>query len=171
MRSESSILRTLVCGLFSLGLVLVSSGWGPALSRMLSHRPSWSVCGQALCDCRPIDVDDAGDDCPLCAAGLPMPGDGPDGSPAGGPCGTPDRSRIDPGRVALRATGNERVLTDLGVAGDSLLTFLFLLGRSGGPGSAGPGDAARPVIEVATRPASRDGEVPTPPPRAAPTLG
>lgn len=141
------------CALFSLGLILVSSGWAPAISRMMSHRPVWSVCGQALCDCRPLEMPE---DCPLCALGLT----GQSGCSG-------EEPRIDPGRVALRQSGSERFVMHLGSAAESLMAGLFLLGGSlAGDAAAVDTRVACPAPEGWASPRSRWLEIPTPPPRA-----
>lgn len=140
------------CALFSLGLILVSSGWAPAISRMLSHRPVWSVCGQALCDCRPLEMPE---DCPLCVLGLT----GQSGCSG-------DEPRIDPGRVALRQSGGERFVMHLGTAAESLMAGLFLLGGSASDASFIDSGVASAAPEACASPGSRWLEIPTPPPRA-----
>ena len=152
MRPESTILRTLACGLFSLGLILVSSGWAPPISRMMSHRPVWSVCGQSLCDCRPVEMPA---DCPLCAPGVPEEPQC-DGS----------EPRIDPGRVALRRTGGERVMMHLGSAAESLMAGLFLLGLGVMPEPAAHNPGVRVTLSGWTLPPAGSIDIPTPPPRA-----
>ena len=152
MQSESTILRTLACALFSLGLILVSSGWAPALSRMMSHRPVWSVCGQSLCDCRPVEMPA---DCPLCALGLTGESQCSDTEP-----------RVDPGRVALRRSGGELVMMHLGSAAESLLAGLFLLGLGVMPEPAALNAGVRPTLSGWTLPSTGSIDIPTPPPRA-----
>lgn len=142
--------------LFSAGFVLAGSGWGPALARMFDTRPSWSVCGQALCDCRPVDVPD---DCPLCASGEAMPGE-PARSCSKG------TSRVDPARLLIRRTNSEAAMTRLDSAGQVLLVGCFLIGLRAVDDAAVCKPAAMMSLGSWTLPASMGGKVPTPPPRA-----
>ncbi|MFK7882738.1 MAG: hypothetical protein AB8F26_00965 [Phycisphaerales bacterium] len=141
--------------LFCAGFVLVGSNWGPALSRMLDAGPSWSVCGQAMCDCRPVD---SPDDCPLCLAGISMPGEPAPGCSKG-------LQKVDPTRLLIRRTNSEAALTRLDSAGQVLLVGCFLIGLRAVDGPAAAEPSAMVTLRSWTLPASMAGEVPTPPPR------
>jgi hypothetical protein len=136
--------------LLAIGLVLISSGWGPALTRMLQSRPEWSVCGQSLCDCRPVPVDP---DCPLCLAG----------DPGGAGC---EGVGIDADRIPLAPAPDSVWMARLGEAGEGLLIALTLL--VGVPADR-PHAPARGLLMPAdgwSLPESGHPLVPTPPPRA-----
>lgn len=135
-----------------MGLALVSSGWGPAVSRMLSSRPSWSVCGQSLCRCVPLDLQPT---CPLCVLGE-SGGEGCRGS----------EPRIDPARIALVHTRAELVMLRLDVASESLLMGLFLCGRPASDDDAARLARARMTLHAWAMPACGPLDAPTPPPRA-----
>ncbi|MFK7883974.1 MAG: hypothetical protein AB8F26_07315 [Phycisphaerales bacterium] len=155
MRHSGDHARLLAVWLFSAGFVLVGSGWGPALARMMNDGPSWSVCGKAMCDCRPVD---SPDDCPLCLAGISMPGEPAPGCSKGLP-------KVDPTRLLIRRTNSEAALTRLDSAGQVLIVGCFLIGLRAVDGSAAIVPSAMLVTCSWTLPASMAGEVPTPPPR------
>lgn len=150
MRQHISTPHAAATWLFCLGLALVSSGWGPVLSRVMERRPSWSVCGQAMCMCQPADVPDAEPACPLCEVAAPSHA---------------TRPAIDPGRIALRHSGNEPAMSRLDAAAESFLIGLFLVG-------ARPADDARALararlaLSAWSLPASLHPDAPVPPPRA-----
>ncbi|MEM9373853.1 MAG: hypothetical protein AAGA55_09430 [Planctomycetota bacterium] len=143
----------LAAWLFSAGFVLVSSGWGPALSRLLSGGPNWSVCGQALCDCRPVDMPD---DCPLCLT---------EETNTGQTC-SKDRHRVDPTRLLIRRSNSESAMTRLDSASQTMLVGCFLIGlRSSAGDTYADVHAGIAPFDVAI-PRSTQRDVPTPPPRA-----
>lgn len=148
--------RLFCAWLFAAGFVLVSSGWGPAFSRMLGGGPSWSVCGQALCECLPVELPD---DCPLCAIGEAMPGQTQQ------TC-SKDQPRVDPARLLIRRTNTESAMTRLDSASQTMLVGCFLIGlrTSAGVTNADVHAGIAP-FDVAT-PRSTQRDVPTPPPRA-----
>ncbi len=148
-------LRLLCVWLFSAGFVLVGSNWGPALARVLERGPSWSVCGLALCECRPVDMPD---DCPLCAAGEAMPCE------PGRVCseGTP---RVDPTRLLIRRTNSEAAMTRLDAAGRVLLIGCLLIGLRSEEHATARTPGVMTALGSWAMPASMSGEVPTPPPR------
>lgn len=136
-------------------VLLASTGWGPALSRMLGSRPAWSVCGQAMCLCQPLEPV-----CPLCPQGVSLGsclGDQPDQP-------TPE-PEIDPSRIALMPTGTG-VILGLGSVTDSLLIGLFLLGSGVPVDAAAIAERAVPVPADWALPAGGPTDQPTPPPRA-----
>lgn len=144
----------------SAALVLISSGWGPALSRMLGSRPSWSVCGQTLCMCQPLPLTP---DCPLC----------PPADASETPCPTvpvvpaEQEGRIDPSRIALVNNAPGVVFSQVGHAAEGLLIGLFLLGTGPDRGAA---IVPAPVVAAPlgwSLPGSPDRAVATPPPRIA----
>jgi hypothetical protein len=119
---------------------------------MLSSRPSWSVCGQSLCRCVPLDLQPT---CPLCVLGE----SGGEGCRGGEP-------RIDPARIALVHTRAELVMLRLDVASESLLMGLFLCGRPASDDDAARLARARMTLHAWAMPACGPLDAPTPPPRA-----
>lgn len=145
--------------LFCAGFVLAGSGWGPALSRLLSRGPAWSVCGQALCDCRPIEAEPSQmpDDCPLCLAGIAMP--------EGSTCSTnPDK--IDATRLLIRRTKSASAMTRLDSAAQAFQVGCFLVGLPRHTDCDGARAATALALDRWSLPTSRSGDVPTPPPRS-----
>jgi hypothetical protein len=148
----------IITWVLSLALVLLSSGWGPALSRMIAARPAWSVCGQTLCMCQPLPL---APECPLCPAdkpvGTPCPA-GSDNGPA------EQLKRIDPTRIALIDAGPGVVIGQIGHATQTLLVGLFLLRAV--PDAPAIRQPDRRLADFdRSAPRAPDRSVPTPPPR------
>jgi len=148
--------RLFAVWLFSAGFVLVGSGWGPALAQMVHSGPIWSVCGQALCECQPVDMPA---DCPLCMVGEAALDE------AVRVCAG-DEPGIDVTRLLIRRTNNEASMTRLDAAGQTLLVGCFILGLREAPGDAPAHARARVALVTWRMPVSMTGDVPTPPPRA-----
>lgn len=60
-------LDKLTLAFFAIAFALVNSGASGLLVSMMDARPAWSMCGQELCSCVPMEP---GEGCPLCALGL-----------------------------------------------------------------------------------------------------
>ncbi|MGJ8637076.1 MAG: hypothetical protein ACSHX5_09550 [Phycisphaerales bacterium] len=134
--------------LFALGFVLAGSGWSFVLSTIDSDRPSWSVCGQAMCSCvMPTPEDPA---CPLCVSGLMDPD---------------ERSSDAPVR---RVPKNNDSIEALGGAGTNVAIAFFvgtMMGHTNSMSFVDTGCSLN-AAENDRVPWSRGLELPTPPPRA-----
>lgn len=134
--------------LFTLGFVLAGSGWSFVLSSFDRDRPSWSVCGQAMCSCVMPTAEEPA--CPLCVSGLMDPDERESDAPI------------------RRVPKNDDSIQALGGAGANVAIAFFvgtMIGQSGSVSVVGM-ERSSVVAENDCVPRSRGLELPTPPPRA-----
>lgn len=143
-------LQFVATAVFALGFVLVSSGATSFVRVLMNDRPSWSVCGEDMCSCTPVDAVEPF--CPLCEI--------KDGSVSGCP-GESD------GEPVRRVPKSDSQIDAMGSAASIMGSALFVTLVLGTREKDTMRDLGsdRWSVAVCEAPDSRSVGVPTPPPR------